>query len=73
MKRPQVKTPTVKKTAISNTETAATSKCQLFGSMVFNDKGPVLAMTDSESKTGASGTNALLSLMSQDDLEGLRN
>lgn len=61
-----MKTPTVKKMAISNIETAATSKCQLFGSMVFYDKV-------GESKVEASGQNALLSLMSHDDLEGIRN
>lgn len=72
-----IKTPNTKKTAISGTETgitAATSGVhqylasrQLFGSMAFGgENGPVLAMTvdDSESKTGASGQNALLSLLS---------
>ena len=39
------------------------------------DNGPTLAMTvdDSESKTAASGQNALLSLLSQEDFEGIRN
>jgi len=42
--------------------------------MVFCDKGPTLAMTDTESRTGgASGQNALLSLLSQEDFEGIRN
>jgi hypothetical protein len=41
--------------------------------MVFCDKGPVLAMTDYESKAGVSGQNALLSLLSQEDFEGIRN